>query len=259
MFGRYRNLLVPVTVLKEEARLLRPQIEYLSGLYWAHKISDACYALLFVLCFSLHRIAGICWFQNKRYLFWSELFKELSTANITSTKELCANLRARSLRGMPGFVLPTLACWLEGGLRVHLVESVVTPAEMLAAQAQGFRYVTLPILQALAGDMLGERDALEFLLHDLAHADTFFRAEYDPVGQQQFFSRLQQDIPHLQPMAKEDEKFREQLEYLMSDMNSHPQHLRQYLRAVILDFGGRNNLAQAEALLEQLVCLRPWS
>lgn len=142
---------------------------------------------------------------------------------------------------MPGFVFVTLADWLERGVNLSLAKSPVSAAAMLAAQASGLRFVTVALSEAMTGTLIEDkRDAFEFCLHDIGHAYTFFRAEHEPAGQVRFFAQLQHDLPQLQPLAQLDRKFAADLAYCMSDMNSHPEHLRQYLRGVIVEACGRH-------------------
>ena len=62
-----------------------------------------------------------------------------------------------------------------------------------------------------------------------------------------FFQLLQDDLPTLTPLATADEKFAADLEYCMSDMNSHPEHLRQYLQGVIVEMFLRRRVQTGEA------------
>ncbi|MFO1526302.1 MAG: hypothetical protein U1F16_10060 [Turneriella sp.] len=104
--------------------------------------------------------------------------------------------------------------------------------------------MTVDIEAALAGRPVGgTRDAFEFALHDLSHAYTFFQPYYDPQGQADFFAKLNHDVPALSPLAEVDTKFAADLEYCMADMNSHPEHLRQYLRGVIVEMFLRQRAA----------------
>jgi hypothetical protein len=103
----------------------------------------------------------------------------------------------------------------------------------------------------------GDRDAFEFALHDLGHAHAFFKADYQPQGQVGFFKQLITDLDTLAPYAEADNKFAADLAYCMADMNSHPEHLRQYLQGIVVESFLRRRRPESElqALLEKLSCL----
>jgi len=58
----------------------------------------------------------------------------------------------------------------------------------------------------------------------------------------------------LDGLSSADAKFAADLEYCMSDMNSHPEHLRQYLRGVIVEafYRLRKNDTQGQYSEEEL-------
>lgn len=116
---------------------------------------------------------------------------------------------------------------------IQLIHRVLLPTEVLNLQAHGNRIVTLSYLDSISGDvMIGNRDAFEFVLHDISHAHTFFYSYYDPKGQITFFRFLKNHIGLLGPYVL-DKEFQRKLDYLLSDMNSHPEHLKSYFRAIL--------------------------
>ncbi|GAB4437697.1 MAG: hypothetical protein OHK0011_20680 [Turneriella sp.] len=236
LIGKYRRLLLPADQLVAEADLLRPRLQFLAELHQQGRISDVLYATLFVLLYAFERALGAEWSKHRRYAFWAEMLRGVFVGAIPAETAVAVKLRKLPLRGMPGFVFVTLADWLERRIELHLAVSPVSAAAMLAAQAEGWRYVTVAMRDALSGNLVDhKRDAFEFCLHDIGHAYTFFRAEYDPEGQVRFFTQLRKDLPQLESLSSSDAKFAGDLEYCMSDMNTHPEHLRQYLRGVIVE------------------------
>ncbi|MFZ5628539.1 MAG: hypothetical protein ACOY5B_05385 [Spirochaetota bacterium] len=236
LIGKYRRLLLPADQLVAEADLLGPRLQFLAELHQQGRISDALYATLFVLLYAFERALGAEWSQHRRYGYWAEMLRGFFVGAIPAETAVAAKLRKLPLHGMPGFVFVTLADWLERRIDLHLAVSPVSAAAMLAAQAAGSRFVTVAPGAALAGTLIErKRDAFEFCLHDIGHAYTFFRAEHDPAGQVRFFAQLKKDLPQLESLASSDAKFAGDLGYCMSDMNSHPEHLRQYLRGVIVE------------------------
>ena len=161
---------------------------------------------------------------------WSAEEQELLTRYPT----VGALLNHRAFRATPEAVHRSLLGWAAGTYPLVLMERVPTVAEVLAQQIQGSRCVTLfHEAPQLARMVLGERDPLSFAFHDLIHADHFFHANAHRQGQIGFYRQI--DRLHrqglLDPWLALD-KYPEQLEYLMADMNSHPLHLWKCFKAI---------------------------
>jgi hypothetical protein len=220
--GKYRSLLIPFSGLKTEAQILAPGLAQGGA-------NDAEFAAGFIRLFAEHR-TGKKWPQ---------------------------------IPGLPGMIPKILEDWREGKADLRLAAKPVSPRAMLEAQAAGWRYVTVDLEAALAGESVeGDRDAFEFALHDLGHAYAFFKADYQPREQTEFFKALLTDLDTLAPYAEADDKFAQDLEYCMADMNSHPQHLRQYLRGVLIESLLRREIFdenELSRLLDQLHTLREFA
>jgi hypothetical protein len=231
--GKYRQLLKPFEQLKAEADLLTLNLKTLQQEHQQSSTNDAQLTQTFIRIFAEHRTR-----KN-----WPQI------------------------PGMPGMIETILNDWLAGRADLRLTENPVSAEAMLRAQAEGWRYVTVSFNHALAGEPIeGDRDAFEFALHDLGHAYAFFKADYHPQGQVEFFAALLNDTDTLAPYAVSDVKFAGDLEYCMADMNSHPQHLAEYLRGVIVEMflrrraetgeSEQHNEAELDALLARLSCLK---
>jgi hypothetical protein len=155
-------------------------------------------------------------------------------------------LRARLLdyleryqfRGVIDNVPVALHQWLRGNWSLTLCENIPGSHEVLRMQARGTRPVTvLTAHPRLLKPVLKKPDAFAFFVHDLEHAYKFFYAPSLHAGQREFFTRLDEVLDHgvFEPY-REDTGFNEQFDYLMSDMNTHPEHSRQYLRAILIEF-----------------------
>jgi len=155
-------------------------------------------------------------------------------------------LRARLLdgferyqfRGVIANVPFALAQWLRGAWSLALREDIPPPLEVLRMQAGGTRAVTaLTALSRLRKPVLHKPDAFAFFVHDLEHAFKFFFSPELHAGQRTFFARLEAACDHgvFAPYLAEAE-FTARFHYLMSDMNTHPEHSRQYLRAILVEF-----------------------
>jgi len=127
-----------------------------------------------------------------------------------------------------------MVAWLEGRYPLQCRHDIPTALEMLDVQCRGERIVTHfqePDEQLCAYGR--HRDACAFTLHDLEHAHKFFGDAESFRGQVRFFRGLQKALPLLQRWSV-DAVYVKDLEYLMSDMNSHPVHLIKYLKAIVL-------------------------
>jgi hypothetical protein len=158
-------------------------------------------------------------------------------------------------RGIPLSVHRSLLAWQKKQYRLHLCEHVPTTEEVLHWQTLGERCVTCVTDEALLSThILGERDPLSFVLHDLIHADHFFQ---DPVmAQVQVgFSRLMQELigqPAVQELRQQDEIFRREFDYGATDMNSHGAHLLKYLKAILVFALERHGIQNCGPWLEKL-------
>ena len=131
-----------------------------------------------------------------------------------------------------------LSQWLQGNWPLVLCEHVPVPAEVLDLQARGLRPVTLICnVERARQPVLSKPDALAFMTHDLEHAYKFFHAPRLHALQQGFFAALldaqQRDVFKRYAC---DVEFRTRFDYLISDMNTHPVHSLQYLRAILVEF-----------------------
>jgi hypothetical protein len=88
----------------------------------------------------------------------------------------------------------------------------------------------------LLNPVLNKPDAYAFFLHDLEHAYKFFHSRGLYHGQCAFFAALLRALDSgVFASYFEDPLFVGKFHYLMSDMNTHPQHSRQYLRAILIE------------------------
>jgi hypothetical protein len=145
-------------------------------------------------------------------------------------------LKTHTLRKVSLRVNRSLIAWSAGKYALEFTENVPTPMEVLEMQTQGKRIVTLPREQA------NGKTPYEFVIHDLEHADRFFYCPTLHFSQVQFFSLLKNWIRadlFSNLLAQED--FAKKFNYLISDMNSHPAHMLQYLRHIIQESASTTN------------------
>jgi len=155
-------------------------------------------------------------------------------------------LRARLLdymgryqfRGVSANVAAALCRWLRGDWPLELRADIPAPRAVLSAQARGKRPVTaITAYPRMLSPVLDKSDAFEFFLHDLEHAYKFFHSPALYAGQRAFFRALDAALTRGAFLPYLDEAvFAGKFRYLMSDMNTHPEHSRQYLRAILIEF-----------------------
>ncbi len=231
--GTYRRLLIAHDELPTEAARLAPRLRLLGHLHKAGSLSDAEFAFWFVLLFTHERTQKLRVSRAQGVL--AAKLDWLNNEDVPPPRAMDAILKLNAF-GMPGLFWQALSDWLQGKLPLRLTSSPPTAHQMLHCQAEGARIVTLDLDAAIAGKpVAATRDAFEFTLHDLGHAYSFYLPAYQPQAQVQFFNRLQHDLTKLESLAAADTKFAADLEYCMADMNTHPEHLRQYLRGVIVE------------------------
>ena len=154
-------------------------------------------------------------------------------------------------RGVIGNVSVALLHWLRAGWPLVLRADVPLPLELLRMQARGTRVVTaITDWPRWHEPVLNKPDAFAFFLHDLEHAYKFFHAPELYASQCAFFSRLETAFDRgVFTLYLENHEFAGKFNYLMSDMNTHPEHSLQYLRAILIEFYLRR---ERKALTEPL-------
>lgn len=131
-----------------------------------------------------------------------------------------------------------LARWLRGDWNAVLCDKLPSAREVLRMQVDGARPVTVVTDPArIDRPILSRANAFEFLLHDLEHVYQFF---YDPqlhILQRRFFAAIERALgAGWFDTYLDDPVFAEQFDYLIGDMNTHPQHGLQFLRAQLVEF-----------------------
>lgn len=164
-------------------------------------------------------------------------------------------LERYQFRGVIANVPAALAAWLRGTWPLEVRDDIPSPREILRAQARGMRPVTaITAYPRMLKPVLTKPNAFAFFLHDVEHAYKFFHAPALYAGQRAFFAILEAAVdkgifaPYLG-----DAVFVDKFHYLMSDMNTHPQHSRQYLRAILIEFYLRRDGKAPTAPLDRAV------
>ncbi len=126
--------------------------------------------------------------------------------------------------------------WLADDWPLRLTERIPAPREVLRLQAEGTRPVTLIGFPRAARPILLKANGHDFLMHDLAHAWKFLHDPRQYRLQCRFFQWLQRALESgLFDEWLTDAGFAGQMDYLISDMNTHPVHGLMFLHAAAID------------------------
>jgi hypothetical protein len=150
------------------------------------------------------------------------------------TDDLWELINHHRINGLQERIQWVLLNWKRQQIQLSITEKIPTPFEILSLQALGQRVVTVFWDESQVGSQItATKNDFQFTLHDLEHAERFLTQNYQ--GQIQFYQNLLKlyQSGAFQNLIK-DPDFNMDLEYLMSDMNSHPQHQLQYLDAIII-------------------------
>lgn len=142
-------------------------------------------------------------------------------------------------------IIPNASCalmrWVKGEWPLTLCQHIPAPKAVLRMQLEGTRPITvISDPERAEGPIMHKKNALEFLVHDLEHGYKFFHDPEQLRAQREFFCAISNILQsgllrrHLQ-----EEIFAERFDYLISDMNTHPAHSLQYLRAILVEHGLR--------------------
>jgi hypothetical protein len=259
-------------VLKDISLELSARLPLLAARWRAHEFDAAEFASLYFIHWQM-ATHGQAFASRKRKhdprpeaTEWRTL---LETADGERRRaQLLDWLERYQFRGVPCNVPDALIQWLRGAWPLLLREDIPSPLDVLRMQARGTRAVTAITAWPRAREpVLNKSDAFAFFLHDLEHAYKFCHSPALYAGQREFFTSLEVafDGGVFAPYFDDDD-FVTRFHYLMSDMNTHPEHSRQYLRAILIQYYARREVkaltqrlsAEAEWAIEELVrCVKP--
>ena len=270
--GRRNGLIMPVVaeVISNETvpDSLAEAITTLTTCWRAGELRDAAFAALYFLHWQIHmhgRRFAARRFKHDARPDPTQWCNELAQVDGAVRDELLIRYFERyQFLGIIQNVNIALAQWLQGRWPLMLCEHVPLPAEVLDLQARGLRPVTLICDAARARQpVLRKPDAFAFMTHDLEHAYKFFHAPRLHELQRGLFAVLHTAQQRgIFAAYAGDEEFRTRFDYLISDMNTHPVHSLQYLRAILVEFhlriehGGVNKVLSPAAQSDVAATLR---
>lgn len=171
------------------------------------------------------------WLKNLKQPF-NSVGNPLTLSTNEETQKLLQLFNTQSLRGLPLTAQRGLMKWINKEYPLVFFEHLPTPMEVLELQCQGKRCISYFKNSTDFIKIYSGRDYLSFLIHDLTHADLFFLEPSLTKEMTETFCWIlkgiqNKTIPH--PEDLDNATMKSELEYIISDMNTHPQHIKQSL------------------------------
>lgn len=245
-------------ILESEAHILHPYFQTLKKEFSAHNLNEAQFVALYLLTYQLTRtpknaLQGVqkklqqkkngtslkVFLQQKNLSDLTEYFlKTESTEFLNLSLEEIFEL---NFKGLPKKMNMALTHWLQGNWPLKLFFHIPNAREILEMQKQGSRCVTvLTSKKSLATHILGKRDTLSFVIHDLEHAVNFYQEEHLKDGQIGFYhfvdSLLKETWMQELLASNNNEELHHHLDYVIADMNAYSVHLTRYLYGILKRF-----------------------
>lgn len=144
-----------------------------------------------------------------------------------------------AFKSTPKSINRSLLHFSQGTYPLQLMFKIPTPREVLLQQKQGRRCLTLITKEKQMKEyILGERDYLGFCLHDLIHADHFYRSSMSYQGQLGLYNLLWQEMEKgIFNELLANKEFEDEFEYIIADMNAYPIHLLKCLKSAMVFYG----------------------
>lgn len=234
--GRFKKKLVSESELHAEAPFVLAKVTPFQKL-----LSGSDFVAAYILTYLSHRypnnwlgskknslkVSGVAW-RDLPFTFEPNILKRLE--GVETLNEIFANF---ALKSTPESVNRAVLEWSAGRYGLELMFRIPYPAEVLKQQKMGRRCVTAIVDQRLSTYILGERDALSFIMHDLIHADHFYYHNECFLGQLGFYGLLDKTIGHFD---LSNEAFASEFEYLIADMNAYAVHLLKCLKSAMIHY-----------------------
>lgn len=216
------------------------------------KISSAEFASLYVIAILSHRFPGE-WLGAKRDVLVSTHSLKLKLTelpwsfepNILRRLSECETVgdafNRFAFKSTPEAVHRALLLWSTGAYPLELMFHIPSPEIVLDQQVRGHRCVTALLKKKeMERFVLGERDVLSFTMHDLIHADHFYKDNHCYEGQLSFYHFLS----HVMKNGAFSElllnpEFEREFEYLIADMNAYAIHLLKCLKSAVIHYHPR--------------------
>lgn len=177
------------------------------------------------------------WFPSEIETLWQRFLTQFTHLGFASSlsaaftsEPLAKLLQLGRFKKVPETALLALGGIYSSGWPVQIFSSIPSAERVLDLQRQGCRPISLLVQNR------ERKSSFDFLVHDLDHVYSLH--QYEPTEQVRFFKNLKNFLIAHPDFVSTAKKIKTQgpetLEYLMSDMNSHPQHLILQFRALAI-------------------------
>lgn len=238
--GRFKKKLVSSIVLQEETPYLLEKLPI-----FRERLTGANFAAAYIILYLSKRFPGTWPGAKKEFRpmpgpSWRELPFDFEPnvkkrlENVHSLQEIFSSF---ALRATPLAVNRAILEWSCNRYQLELMFRIPTPHEVLLQQKMGRRCVTAIVDKRIGEYILGERDALSFIMHDLIHADHFYLNNECYRGQLGFYGLLEKTLSYFD---LENEKFADEFEYVIADMNAYAIHLLKCLKSAMVHYFDQN-------------------
>jgi hypothetical protein len=243
--GRFKKQMLSPQMLQERAGVASDFLAKLKNIWQQQLISDAEFTGIYLMYFAwlkspykwvlaqqrlpLDRQSHIT--MNPACL---EIFPEVMLKPLRETGSVREFFQQYRLRGVPENARVVMQKWLAGEWSLRALTDEADVGEMLLAQAEGVRLVTLFIDPVtLVQGTAHERDVFSFALHDLMHAYEFFYLPASRDSQKGMYRLLCQS--HREGVFNDvlSSPMKESLEYIFSDLNAYAIHMLRALKGVV--------------------------
>jgi len=170
-------------------------------------------------------------YHEKKYP--SKRLKDFLNQDQLKFEDLKGLIQNNKFKKVKQKAIDTLINWGKDRWKMILIDTIPLPHDVLNFQAEGKRPVTM-IIQDEFTPILTRQDHLEFLIHDLEHGYMYFHDESLYDMQNLFFKKIEASLKtDIWKSYLKCNKFKDKFIYLISDMNTHTEHYKQYLFSMI--------------------------
>lgn len=224
--GRYNKKFFEARDTQSWAQSFLPRIQTPLTQLTQSQITPAEFCALYIELFLIDR-------------FGSHSHSSKLPKGLLQLKNESSTLSSWATLGFRGIKLATnrsLIEWQNQNYPLTLYFNIPKPSEILKLQAFGKRCVSALItLDQIPAFSQLDRDPVSFLIHDLIHADQFFFKNQAYLAQRvlcYLFYCLYEEA-HWNVYFTYSPKLESQLNYIFSDMNSHPIHILKVLKSCL--------------------------
>lgn len=237
--GSYKKVLLNEVDLKASAPLIESFIDQLMNRYQEKRLSDVDFTTVYLLFFIKLKYQKNYLQQYKKLEDFNDSTKILNLADgliefDDFEKKKLENISGLelfthfNLKGVPKSVARAMEHWYRGLWNIQLSFKIPSSKTLLKTQAENSRILTIIVdKEKITSLILGKRDPLSFAIHDLMHADQFFNNPLSLKGQLGFYRFIADyfDHPSIKKLVEASPQFKNEFEYVVSDMNAYIIHL----------------------------------